>query len=95
MLLLNQLYSSHVKPHKVTILVMLQEKALVMCFVDYIVAAENKVSSAIETLGQGLAALSNGKRDTGVRQDLFHLFNRILEELGNSVGLKAKKGGFA
>ena len=50
------------------------------------------MTDAIKTLGQGLPPLPSGKPDMGVRQDLFHLFNCFLEELADSVGLKAKKG---
>ena len=60
--------------------------------VDNVRAAEGKVKHAIDTLAEGLSPLSNGEPDSGVRQDLYHLFNRMLEALCKAIGLKAKKG---
>ncbi|DBA87998.1 TPA: hypothetical protein ACH3X1_004980 [Trebouxia sp. C0004] len=63
------------------------EEGIIMFYADNVRSAENKMAAAISTLGHGLASLSNGSKDSGMRQDLFHLLQRWGRALNWSPGL--------
>ncbi len=58
-----------------------------MFYADNVRSAENKMAAAISSLGHSLAPLSNGFKDSGMRQDLFHLLQRWGKALNWSSGL--------
>ena len=61
-------------------------------YLDNMVAGGPKSREAVPSLGEGLPLLEDGSLDSGVRQDLFHLLDRIFSTIPGHAGMLKLKG---
>ena len=63
-------------------------------YLDNKLAGSKLCCAAIPSLGEGLAPLENGSADDGVRQDIFHLLDRVFSTVPNHAGMQDLKSVF-
>lgn len=56
-------------------------------YLDNISSGGKICKDAIPSLGEGLAPLGDGSADTGVRQDLFHMMDRITSTMDSDAAM--------